>query len=46
MVPSEKTEKCYIYTRVSTAIQVDGYSLSHDGEAIEHASKRFQNDYE
>ena len=27
MIPSEKTEKCYIYTRVSTAIQVDGYSL-------------------
>lgn len=23
----QKTHKCYIYTRVSTAIQVDGYSL-------------------
>ena len=23
----KKTHKCYIYTRVSTAIQVDGYSL-------------------
>ena len=23
----KKTQKCYIYTRVSTAIQVDGYSL-------------------
>ena len=22
-----KTHKCYIYTRVSTTIQVDGYSL-------------------
>ncbi len=22
-----KKKKCYIYTRVSTAIQVDGYSL-------------------
>ena len=23
----KKQKKCYIYTRVSTAIQVDGYSL-------------------
>ena len=23
----KKNTKCYIYTRVSTAIQVDGYSL-------------------
>ena len=23
----KKIQKCYIYTRVSTAIQVDGYSL-------------------
>lgn len=23
----KKQQKCYIYTRVSTAIQVDGYSL-------------------
>lgn len=23
----KKRNKCYIYTRVSTAIQVDGYSL-------------------
>ncbi len=23
----KKNHKCYIYTRVSTAIQVDGYSL-------------------
>ena len=24
----KKKTKCYIYTRVSTAIQVDGYSLN------------------
>lgn len=24
---TKKIQKCYIYTRVSTAIQVDGYSL-------------------
>ena len=23
----KKKQKCYIYTRVSTAVQVDGYSL-------------------
>ena len=25
-----KKTKCYIYTRVSTAMQVDGYSLDHE----------------
>ncbi len=24
---TKKIQKCYIYTRVSTAVQVDGYSL-------------------
>ncbi len=29
----KKQQKCYIYTRVSTAIQVDGYNLLiHDGD--------------
>ena len=27
MFKTKKQTKCYIYTRVSTAIQVDGYSL-------------------
>ena len=26
----KKQQKCYIYTRVSTAIQVDGYNLLRD----------------
>ncbi len=29
-----KKTKCYIYTRVSTAIQVDGYSLEAQKEKI------------
>ena len=27
MQPMKKLTKCYLYTRVSTAMQVDGYSL-------------------
>ena len=33
MTKTKKT-KCYIYTRVSTAIQVDGYSLEAQKEKI------------
>ena len=33
---TKKIQKCYIYTRVSTAIQVDGYSL----EAQKDTAKR------
>ncbi len=29
-----KKTKCYIYTRVSTAIQVDGYSLDAQKEKL------------
>lgn len=29
-----KKTKCYIYTRVSTAIQVDGYSLEAQREVL------------
>lgn len=27
-------KKCYIYTRVSTAVQVDGYSLEAQAEKL------------
>ena len=30
----KKRTKCYIYTRVSTAIQVDGYSLDAQREKL------------
>lgn len=30
----KKPVKCYIYTRVSTAIQVDGYSLDAQKEKL------------
>ena len=40
MAKSKKT-KCYIYTRVSTAMQVDGYSLDAQKEKL----KRYA-DYE
>jgi site-specific DNA recombinase len=30
----KKLTKCYIYTRVSTAIQVDGYSLEAQKEKL------------
>ena len=30
----KKKQKCYIYTRVSTAIQVDGYSLDAQKEKL------------
>ena len=33
MVSNEKV-KCYIYTRVSTALQVDGYSLDAQRETM------------
>lgn len=29
-----KTRKCYIYTRVSTSMQVDGYSLDAQRERL------------
>lgn len=29
-----KKTRCYIYTRVSTAIQVDGYSLEAQRESL------------
>ena len=30
----KKQKKCYIYTRVSTAIQVDGYSLDEQKDKL------------
>ena len=30
----KKKTKCYIYTRVSTAIQVDGYSLDAQNDKL------------
>lgn len=33
MISKDKV-KCYIYTRVSTAIQVDGYSLDAQRETM------------
>ena len=30
----KKRTKCYIYTRVSTAVQVDGYSLDAQREKL------------
>ena len=33
MISKDKT-KCYIYTRVSTALQVDGYSLDAQRETM------------
>lgn len=32
----KKKTKCYIYTRVSTAIQVDGYSLDAQKDKLFH----------
>ncbi len=37
MASSEEAEKCYVYTRVSTAIQVDGYSL----DAQKHKLRKY-----
>ena len=30
-----KKQRCYIYTRVSTAVRVDGYSLDAQRETLE-----------
>ena len=30
----KKTQKCYIYTRVSTAIQVDGFKTLSEGQKV------------
>ena len=30
----KKQKRCYIYTRVSTAVQVDGYSMDAQKEKI------------
>ena len=38
----KKKTKCYIYTRVSTAIQVDGYSLDAQKDKIRKYAE-FQN---
>lgn len=38
----KKTQRCYIYTRVFTAIQVDGYSLEAQREATTRYAK-YQN---
>jgi len=39
---SSKAQKCYIYTRVSTAMQVDGYSLDAQKEKLNRYAE-FQN---
>lgn len=35
----KKQKKCYIYTRVSTAIQVDGYSLDAQKDKLRKYAK-------
>lgn len=35
----KKKQKCYIYTRVSTAVQVDGYSLDAQRDKFQDALK-------
>ena len=41
----KKKTKCYIYTRVSTAIRVDGYSLDAQKDKLKKYAK-FQDIYE
>ena len=36
-----KTKRCYLYTRVSTKIQVDGYSLDAQREAARRYANAF-----
>ena len=36
----KKKTKCYIYTRVSTAIQVDGYSLDAQKDKLRKWAKK------
>ena len=37
----KKKQKCYIYTRVSTAVQVDGYSLDAQRDKLTKYAERY-----